>query len=177
MPELNDEQIEKIGKGELELGDALGVDAEQTAALLLAGHQLFEQGRLNDARDIFVGLALLDRNNPYVHGILGAIYQKMENYDVALSFYNMALNLHPEDLISLTNRGEVFLKLGKFKEAAADLKKAIELDLDQNHPAGNRARLLITMTREALELAKNEGFQAVLKAKEQLKRQTGSAKG
>src|SRR5262249_33399363 len=150
---------------EIKLAQVFDVDARQIAALLMTGHNLYAQGRLDDAQKIFEGLVVLDAKNPYVHGILGSIYQKQEKYEAAVERYSSAVSIFPQDLNSLTNRGEIFLKLGKFQDAATDFKSAIDLDPDKRHPAANRARLLVTLTQEALKLAKEKGVEAVLDAK------------
>lgn len=165
MPKLAKEKLEKFKKGEIKFGQLFGVDARQTAALLLTGHNLYTQGRLEDAKSIFEGLALLDDSNPYVHGILGSIYQKQGNLEMALARYTLALNLFSNDMNSLLNRGEVYLKIGNFLAAADDFKKAISLDPDQRNPAANRARLMVALTQDALKLAKQKGVDAVIEEK------------
>ena len=168
MANVDKEKVDKFNKGEIKLAQLFDVDANQVAALLLTGHNLFQQGKLDEAKRIFEGLAVLDGKNPYVHGILGAIYQKQEKYDVAIARYTLALSIFPKDPNSLTNRGEIYLKLGKFKEAAADFKKSIDLDPEKKNPASNRARILVTLTADALKLAKEKGVGAVYDAKKRI---------
>ena len=129
------------------------VNPKQIAALMTAGFRWYEQGRLRDAKKIFEGLAVLDESNCYAHGVLGSIYQKEKNYDAAIERYNLAIALFPHDPNIFTNRGEIFLKLGKLEEAAGDLKKAIDLDPTRKHPASNRARLLVKAMQDALQSA------------------------
>jgi tetratricopeptide (TPR) repeat protein len=140
----------------LQLIEALNIDSNDLAALLLIGHTLYEQGRLDGARNIFEGLMVLDSKNIFVTGILGAIYQKQEQYGTALECYDRALNLFPGDIHSLTNRAEIHLRLGSLEEAAADFRKAIEMDPERKHPAGNRARLLVELTMQCLQTAKQK---------------------
>jgi Flp pilus assembly protein TadD len=126
---------------------------QQTAALMAAGYRWYEQGRLRDAKRIFEGLSVLDTKNVYVHGILGSIHQKEQNFDSAISRYTIAIALFPSDPNLFTNRGEIYLKLGKLDEAAADLKTAIELDPSKKHPAANRARMLVRAVQDSLEIS------------------------
>jgi len=169
------EKVEKFKKGEIKLAEVFDIDARQVAALLMTGHNLYAQGRMEDAQKIFEGLAVLDSQNPYVHGILGSIYQKQENYDAAVDRYSTAVSIFPQDINSLTNRGEIFLKQGKFQQAAGDFKSAIDLDPEQKHPAANRARLLVTLTQEALKLAKDKGVEAVLEVKRKIDQRSANA--
>ena len=132
------------------------LNAKQQAALLIAGFRLYKASRLRDARKIFKGLAVLDPKNPYVLGILGSIDQKEKNFHGAIDRYSEALALYPEDPNLLANRGESYLRVGKLQNAAADLRKAIDLDHDNKHPASNRARLLVHAVQTALETAKEK---------------------
>lgn len=109
---------------------------------------------MEGAKNIFEGLTLLDPNNPYINCILGAIYQRMEKYDVAILRYTRAIELFPQDIISMTNRAEIYLKQGKFLEAAQDLKKVIQLDPEKKDASANRARLLAAITAESLRQVK-----------------------
>lgn len=141
--------------------DAMGINSRQIAALLILGYRSYEQGRFEDARKIFEGLVVLDSSNPYVHGILGSIYQKQNQFDLALLRYNNAIALFPGDVNALTNRGEIFVKFGRFKEAAEDLRRAIQLDPDKKDSAANRARLLVSIVQDALTVAKENGIPAL----------------
>jgi Flp pilus assembly protein TadD len=154
MPDLDSEKIATFKKGELRLAELLGMDAKQVAALVLMSHTQFMQGQLQKAQSILEGLIVLDPSNAYAHGLLGAIYQKKEDSRMAVAHYSQALTLFPDDIDSLVNRGEIYLKTGLFQEAALDLKKAISLDPDRKHPAANRGRLLMMTTWEALVTAK-----------------------
>ncbi len=75
------------------LAQVLGIHAKHVAAMLKTGHALFEQNKLEEAKNIFEGMSVLDGTNPYGHGIPGAIYQKQEKYEIALEHYNATLRL------------------------------------------------------------------------------------
>lgn len=154
-------EVKDFRKGETKLTQLFELNAKQVAALLMTGHKLYQLGRIKDAKSIFEGLDTLDGSIAYAHGILGAIYQKEEKYDPAVERYDTALKLFPQDINSLTNRGEIHLKLGRFEQAAADLEKAMELDPERSHPAANRARMLVCLVQDALRLAKEKGTEAV----------------
>jgi Flp pilus assembly protein TadD len=132
---------------------SLAGKVDEWTALLVTGFNFFRQGRLEEAATIFEGLVVVDSHNPYIQGLLGSIYQKQELYDLALIRYNNTLTLNPADTNALSNRGEILLKLGRFQEAAQDLKRAIELDPTREDGASNRARLLVSIVRDSLSLA------------------------
>lgn len=166
MPKIDRKTFEKWQKGEIKLATLFGVESKQLAGLLLTGHNLFSEGHLEEARLIFEGITILDNKNSYAFSSLGAIYQRLEQHDLAIKRYNQALELYPDDINALTNRGELYLRLGKFEEAAADLRKAISLDPAKEHVPSNRARMLVALTTNALKAAKENGIEAVIKPAE-----------
>jgi tetratricopeptide (TPR) repeat protein len=112
---------------------------------------------------------ILDTGNPFVHAMLGSIYQKQEQFQLAFLHYSRAIQSFPQDIGSLINRGEIFLRFGKFKEAADDFKAAMDLDPEQQNPSANRARLLSRLAQESLLVAREKGLQAALDEQNQLK--------
>jgi tetratricopeptide (TPR) repeat protein len=76
--------------------------------------------------------------------------------EIALNRYNRALDLFPYDTNTLTKRGEVLLKLGRYQEAAEDFRQAIQLDPKRRDPAAKRASLLVNSVREALILSQKK---------------------
>src|SRR5262245_53552386 len=117
MPTVDKDRLQKFRKGELKFSQVFDFDASHIASLLVCGHNFFSQGRMQEARNIFEGLSLIDPNNPYAHSMLGAVYQHLKQYDAAIARYNRALELYPQDLTARTNRAEIYLTLGKFMEA------------------------------------------------------------
>jgi Flp pilus assembly protein TadD len=162
MPTVDKDKLQKFRAGEIRFSQIFGLKANHIASLLLCGHNFFSQGRMEEARTIFEGLAVLDPTNPYVHTMLGAMHQHAKRNEAAILRYNRAIELFPEDLTARTNRAEVHLSMGKFVDAANDLKKVIELDPERKNPATQRARLLAAMTAESLRLAKAKGTKAIL---------------
>jgi tetratricopeptide (TPR) repeat protein len=152
--ELQKETIEKLHNGEITFGEVLNVTQRQEAALMSLGYSLYSAGRLEDATKILEGMASLDNRIAYVFGLLGAIFQKKQDYATSIDRYTEALKLEPNNIYYLTNRGEILLREGKFPQAASDLIKAIESDPEEKHPAANRARLLVALTQDAAKALK-----------------------
>ena len=149
--ELQKEKIEKFGKGEITLAEAMNITPRQEAALISLGYTFYSNGRFDDAAKILEGLIVINHKIPYVCVLLGSIYQKKEDYEKAVEQYTRALTLDSHDIYSFVNRGEILLRLGKFQEATSDLMKAIETDPDKKHPAANRARVLLALTQDAVK--------------------------
>jgi tetratricopeptide (TPR) repeat protein len=137
------------------------VTPAQIAAALKLAVVLISQGIYPRAENWLLRLAFLDTRNPYVYALLGSVNQLQGKPEKAIKIYSKAIDLFPDDISSLTNRGELYLQTGKLNEAAADLVRAIELDAACNHPSGARARLLVSMTLNALEGVEKDGIQAL----------------
>jgi Flp pilus assembly protein TadD len=149
-------------------GRAMGLDAAQTAALLQAGHTLYAQGRLADARNVFAGLAVLDPGNAYVHGMLGSICQREGNAADAVAHFDRCLELAPDDPQAWVNRGEVLLRAGQLEKAAGDFAEALRRDTSGRNPAANRARVLGLLVRETLQACADKGLAGVEEARQQV---------
>lgn len=156
MPGIDKSKLEKFRNGELKFVQIFNIGPKQIASLFCTGYKYFSEGKLQEAQKIYEGLALIDPNNPYVYSVLAGIYQQKQQFDIAVRLYSKALEIFPEDINSLTNRGEIYLNLGNFIEAGKDLNQAIKLDPDKKHPSANRARLLLLTATEALKLAKSQ---------------------
>jgi tetratricopeptide (TPR) repeat protein len=169
MAKLDAEQVQKIARGEIKAAEILDVNADQMAAVLAVGHLLYENGKLAEAQRIFDGLLVLDANNPFLHAMLGSIYQKQQRFQFAYGHYTRAIDVFPQDIASLLNRGEILLRFGKFNEAAADFKAAVDLDPEQKNPYANRARLLSRLALESLQVAQDKGLSGALDAQAKLK--------
>jgi tetratricopeptide (TPR) repeat protein len=134
------DQIDKVLKGETSMASALGLPASAVEVLAIVAAQCYEQGRYEDARCIFKGVALLDPAGYYGHAGLGAIELMQENYDAALEHLNQAYRLNSKDPAVCGNLGEVYLRKGQLQEAIRCLKEADALDPGHVNPYANRAR-------------------------------------
>lgn len=138
-----------------------GIKGIHLASGIRLGLLHYSQGRLDDAKAIFRGLAFLDPRNPFLHALLGSVLQKQGRDEEAIAEYTEALSYFPEDISSLANRGELYLKAGNIQEAIADLKRAANLDPEEDHPSANRARLLLAMAQNAVQLVQEKGVDAL----------------
>jgi Flp pilus assembly protein TadD len=160
--------LPQLLRGDVSPGQAVGLDAKQTAALMRTGHTLFTQGQWGAARDIFAGLAVLDPDNAYVHGMLGAISHQEGDWDAAIKHYSRCLELSPDDPQAWVNRGEILLRAGYLDKSAADFAEAIARDPAGQNPAANRARVLVVLVRDTLKAAQEKGVEGIQEAKRTL---------
>lgn len=96
MKNLSASKVQQFAEKKGSLIDAMDVDQRQLAALFQTGYRAFEQGRYEEARKILTGVLLLDRKNPFVYEMLGAIYKEEGRLEVAVACYNHL----PQSLLS-----------------------------------------------------------------------------
>lgn len=86
---------------------------------------------------------------------LAGVYRDGNKLDDALSEYNQALRLEPNNVLALNNRGYVYFLQGKYAEAEADFKAAIAQDGSYSYAFNNLASVYIKQERykEAIESA------------------------
>lgn len=118
------------------------------------GHQLFELGRLDEAREVFKGLVELGVEDSYAHTMLGTIHLALDQQDKALELFEVALALNSTDVAARVYRGEIRLNLGKLNLAIDDLQLAVRLG-PKDDPFVARARRLIQIAREVAASGKS----------------------
>jgi Flp pilus assembly protein TadD len=120
----------------------------QIAEMAAFGHQLFEQGRLQEARIVFEGLVGFGVEDAFPHTMLGTVYLALGRFDRALALFEAALGFDETDIAALVYRGEIRLNQGKVKTALADLEQVVEIGR-AGDPFVERARRLIGMAQAA----------------------------
>lgn len=126
-----------------------GLTPQQISEMSLFGHQLFEQGRLEEARVIFEGLVGVEVKDPFPYTMLGTIFLAFGDHDRALALFEAALTLDPEEIAALVYRGEIRLNRGKLKLALADLSQAAQMG-PRDDPFVDRARRLLELAHGQL---------------------------
>lgn len=113
--------------GRASLGAAAGWTPDEMRLVAELGYALSEQGRQQEALEIFEGLAALAPATGYFQSALGALKLRAERLDEARLHLDAALAADPNDWTALANRGEVLMLLGDEREAIKDLRAAVEL--------------------------------------------------
>lgn len=142
------QKIKDFIDGKVTWADLLNLTQQMRYQLAEHGYAHFQAGRYEDAERVFKILSVLDWKNAYYHAMMGSILQRGMRYGEAAAEYTIALELNPNDIPSLTNRGEILLRFGVIDEAKADLKKAISLDPEKTDRWAERARSLLDKIKE-----------------------------
>jgi tetratricopeptide (TPR) repeat protein len=111
-------------------------DAKQFTGL----KELFNQGaalmnekKYTEAAQMFERALPLakEKNVPIVLAKLAESYQKSQQYPKAVENYTKAIEARPDDATLHNNLGNVYAEMGKVPEAAAEFKKAADMDPSQ----------------------------------------------
>jgi tetratricopeptide (TPR) repeat protein len=100
-----------------------GLSRRELFDVALFGHQLFEWGRLQDARRVFEALVGLEGSDAWEHTMLGTVYLALGDESRALALFESGLELDPSDLAARVYRAEIRIKQGKLDAARRDLER------------------------------------------------------
>jgi len=153
---LTPERIARWVKGEITLAELNQVSGPEMLEMAIYGFTMYENGRYEDARTIFEALCALDPRESYYRTALGAVLLAMEDLEQADKLFTEAIQLNVKEIASYVNRGEVYLRQGKIREAAQDFKKAVEMDPEGRDPLTRRARLLAAAALQTLEVQQEQ---------------------
>jgi tetratricopeptide (TPR) repeat protein len=131
----------------------LALTPQESSDLAAMGHQLFELGRVQEARAIFERLIAGRADDAYAHTMLGTIFLALGDQDRALALFVAALEIDPHDIAARVYRGEVRLGKGKVKPALEDFERAMQLG-PVDDPFVDRAARLLKMARTAFRKIK-----------------------
>jgi len=121
------------------------ISEEQLEGIASMGYRLYEDGKFDEAAVIFQGLTVIARESYYGYAGLGAIAlaKTPPDLDGALPNLTIAAELNPDSPTVHANLGEALLRHRKFDEAAAEFRKALDLDPEKKDAGANRARAII----------------------------------
>ena len=97
------------------------------------GNSLYAQNKFPEAAAMFEKAVPLakDKNLPIVLAKLGDTYHKARQFDKSAENYEKAIALKADDATYHNGLGNAYAEMGKISEAAAEFKKAAELDPGQ----------------------------------------------
>lgn len=147
------ENLQRYLRGEVTIAELAGISGPELLEMAVVGFRMYQQGKLEEAKVVFQGLASLEPREAYFATALGAIYLAQEDLQQARKYFDVAIKLNPKDVSAHVNRGEVFLRMGNMDEAAQDFARVLDLDPQSKDPLTARARALVQATHETMTLA------------------------
>ena len=143
------DRIEKVASGQATIADAVGLTKPQLYKIAEKAYQLFSQGKLEEARQIYEGLVAADPYDSVFHCHLGAVLWRLGNTERAFEEYDAAVRYNFANTDALAGRGELLLARGEVEKGVEDLSKSLTHDPECLKPATQRARALLLSMRAA----------------------------
>lgn len=150
------EMVEKLVEGEITIAELVGLSRGTLYAIAEVGYQMLTSGKVEQAKQIYQGLAAADPYDSVFHCHLAAAHHKLGELDEALAEYSKALQFNFANIDALAGRGEIYFNKGQLTEAFNDLKEAIERDPEAKYPSTARARAIMMALKEVVESHQNE---------------------
>ncbi|HEY0429764.1 MAG TPA: tetratricopeptide repeat protein [Pyrinomonadaceae bacterium] len=144
--------MQKWLDGQITLGAAADWNKDEIRIISEIAYSLAQQGRIREAIVMFEGLLAIAPATAYFQAALGALHLRLKNFPKAVEHLDAALEIEPDDIISIVNRGEAKMRIEKTEDARADFAKAVELSAskkrrfdgsDEITLAAKRARALL----------------------------------
>ncbi|MCP3141404.1 tetratricopeptide repeat protein [Pyxidicoccus xibeiensis] len=155
--ELPQDVAERLLRGELELGQFLGLSRDKLYEYATTGHQMLQAGRTQQALKIFQGLVAASPKDSVFHAQLGATLLTLERVDEAFEAYDTALRFNNGNVDAYVGRGEIHLRRGSVPEGLKDLSRAIELDPGLARRSTQRAHGTLLALKRQAEQVKTKG--------------------
>jgi tetratricopeptide (TPR) repeat protein len=142
---------EKLIRGEISLGQFLGMPREVLYQWAEMGHQLLQAGSTQQALEIFQGLVAASPFDSVFHCQLAAAHMTLEQFDAAFDAFDQALRFNASNVDALVGRGEIHLRRGNVAEGLADFAKAVEKDPELKRRSTQRARTTLLVLKQQAE--------------------------
>lgn len=113
--------------------EALRIKPESKYAYNNIGCLYKDNEKQQEAIDYYVKAIELDTDNSFVNSYnnIADCFIDLKDYDKAFEYYNLGMNVMPQQDSLYSNKGLLLKKIGRYNEAIEEFKKAIELD-DKN---------------------------------------------
>lgn len=141
------QKLLEFARGDATLAEVEGISDEALLEAGKMGYDFMENGDLERAEQVFMGLIALDPYNAWFHLAMGSVHQRREEFEQAEARYTRSLSINGYSVEALCNRGEVRLRLGKNDDAMQDFERAIDADGEENTPHAQRARVILEQLR------------------------------
>jgi len=96
----------------------------ETSRLMRHAANLSQNGKNEEALEIFLEITRKEPNNFYAYNNLGMVYSEMQEKDKALNAYEKSLSINPTFPMTLNNIGYLHMTMGHYDKAEMFLKKA-----------------------------------------------------
>ncbi len=128
------------------LAEQMGLTLQQARDMAERGCEFAADGQLEEAAQIFEGLLLMNPKDSANWAALGTVYQKAKQLADAEFAYEKCLALDQDNVIALTNLGELKVRRGD-SSGAAMVQRATAVDPKGDTGAGKRAKAMTLVAK------------------------------
>ena len=109
--------------------------------------------KIDEALIIFEALSSKVKNDEKIFYNLGLLYSLKSEHFAAISSYDLAIQINPNDIASIINKSQLLIQLKKYDEANKNLDRCIELDPSYSEAWSNKGIALnhLELYSEALK--------------------------
>lgn len=136
-----------VDEGEA-LQEALGVAEEYVETMEYYAHQLYENGKFDEAGVLLEGVLALDEARHYPYLLVGDIAMQKQRWEEAATCLRAAAEFGPESSLVEGKLGEVLLRLGQIEAAVGHLRKAIARADREDDKYRRRSQVLLSLVDE-----------------------------
>ena len=126
-------QMRKWLDGQITLGAAADWNKDEIRIISEIAYALAQQGRNREAIVMFEGLLAIAPATAYFQAALGALHLRLKEFASAVEYLNAALEIEPNDIVSLVNRGEALMRTGDTDQAREDFTRVVQLAAAQTN--------------------------------------------
>jgi protein O-GlcNAc transferase len=134
----------------------LQIEGRSTEALNLLGALRVDQGRFDQAIELFKRSLAIEQRQFFAHNSLGYALHARKRHPEAVEHYDKAIALKQTEPATHNNRGNALKVLNRHQEALESYARAIALDVRCGQAYVNRAELLKDLARYGEALADYE---------------------
>jgi len=95
---------------------------------LARAKELVQQGRVDEAIELYLGILTVNPGNLKAHHNLGVLFDELHQYEDALEHFAAAERIAPESVEVLTNYASALTSVARYDQAEAILSRAQRLD-------------------------------------------------
>ena len=100
---------------------------------LARAKELVQQGRVDEAIDLYLGILTVNPENLKAHNNLGVLFDELRQFHDALVHFEEAVRIAPENVEVLTNYASTLTSVARYDEAEGLLRRAQKIDADGIH--------------------------------------------
>jgi len=134
--------------GKTTLGQIRNYSDDELMAISQVGYHFLMQGKNEESRIIFEGLIALDPQNDFYYRALGVVFQRLGDFERAMTQYSYAQRINPGSPYSYVNRAEIFISQGETRKAEPELRLALERMGAKDEQLSKKAWALLRVATE-----------------------------